>query len=58
MSVNLEEAAKRYVVRFRDVDGRHRMVTVNAKNLDKYGLSIPTRIKQKELTTLLSCQPF
>jgi len=42
MSVNREEVAKRYVVRFRDVDGRHRTVTVNAKNLDKYRLSIPT----------------
>jgi hypothetical protein len=47
MSVNWEEAAKRYVVRFRDVDGRHRTVTVNAKNLDKYGLSIPTRITER-----------
>jgi hypothetical protein len=46
MSVNREEAAKRYVVRFRDVDGRHRTVAVNAKNLDKYGLSIPTRITE------------
>ncbi len=33
MSVNGEEAAKRYVVRFRDVDGRHRTVTVNAKKI-------------------------
>ena len=47
MSVNWEEAAKRYVVRFRDVDGRHRTVTVNAKNLDKYGVSIPTRITER-----------
>ena len=47
MSVNWEEAAKRYVVRFRDVDGRHRTVTVNAKNLDKYGLSIPKRITER-----------
>ena len=47
MSVNWEEAARRYVVRFRDVDGRHRTVTVNAKNLDKYGLSIPMRITER-----------
>lgn len=47
MSVNWEEAAKRYVVRFRDMDGRHRTVTVNAKNLDKYGLSIPVRITER-----------
>jgi integrase len=47
MSVNWEEASKRYVVRFRDVDGRHRSVTVNVKNLDKYGLPIPSRVTER-----------
>jgi hypothetical protein len=39
-SVNGKEAPKKNVVRFRDMNGRHRTVTVNAKNPDKYSLSI------------------
>ena len=47
MSVHWDEIGQRYVVRFRDADGRNRAVTVSAKNLTMYGLRVPDRISQR-----------
>ncbi|MCD4831705.1 MAG: hypothetical protein K8R02_07890 [Anaerohalosphaeraceae bacterium] len=47
MSVHWDKVADQYVIRFRDANNRHRNVTVNAKNLDKYGLTIPKRITER-----------
>ena len=44
MSLHFDKTSGRYVVRFRDADGRHCRVTVNEKNLAKYGQHVPNRI--------------
>jgi integrase len=47
MSIHWDETGQRYLVRFRDGNGRHRAVTVNAKNLMKYGQHVPDRITER-----------
>jgi len=47
MSIHWDKAGNRYVVRFRDGDGRNRAVTVNAENLLKYELYVPDRITER-----------
>ena len=47
MSIHWDKTANQYLVRFREANGRHRNVTVNVKNLNKYGLSIPKRITER-----------
>jgi len=44
MSIHWDNAGKRYVVRFRDSRGINRAVTVNRRNLAKYGQHAPDRI--------------
>jgi len=44
MSIHWDEIGHRYVVRFRDCSGKNRAVTVNRKNLVKYGQHVANRI--------------
>lgn len=47
MSVHWDSTGERWVVRFRDADGRHRTVTANEKNFRKYGVYVPSRITER-----------
>ena len=47
MSVHWDSGGNRWVVRFRDSDGRQRTVTVNERNLRKYGELVPKRITER-----------
>lgn len=47
MSVHFVQATGRYVIRFRDTDGRNRNVTINEKNFRKYGQRLPERITKR-----------
>lgn len=47
MSIHWDETGGRYVVRFRDEDGKNRAVTVNARNLMEYGQHVPDRITKR-----------
>ena len=47
MSIHWEKIGQRYLVRFRDMEGLNRAVTVNAKNLMKYGQHVPDRITKR-----------
>lgn len=47
MSIHWDKIGQRYLVRFRDMDGHNRAVTVNAKNLMKYGQHVPDRITKR-----------
>ena len=47
MSVHLVQATGRYVIRFRDADGRNCSVTLNKTNLHKYGQHIPDRFTER-----------
>ena len=44
MSIHWDETGRRYVVRFRDCSKKNRVVTVNLKNLLRYGQHVPDRI--------------
>ncbi len=47
MSVHFVQATGRYVIRFRDAGGRNSNVTVNEKNLHRYGQPIPDRLTER-----------
>ena len=47
MSVHWDATGNRWVIRFRDSTNRNRTVTVNAKNLRKYGKHVPDRITER-----------
>ena len=47
MSVHWDSSGRRWVIRFRDHTRRHRTVTVNEKNLRRYGEVVPTRITER-----------
>ena len=43
MSTHWDASAHRWLVRFRDAEGRQRTVTANARNFAKYGVPMPDR---------------
>ncbi|MCG7853934.1 MAG: tyrosine-type recombinase/integrase [Methanosarcinaceae archaeon] len=47
MSIHWDALGGRYIIRFRDCTGTNRAVTVNAKNLVKYGQHLPARITER-----------
>ena len=47
MSIHFDKASGMFVIRFRDGDGRNCRVTVNEKNLTKYGQFAPDRITER-----------
>jgi len=52
MSVHWEQSNRRWVVRFRDADGRNRSVTANAANFARYGLARPGRLGEQAVKAL------
>ena len=52
MSVHYEEPGKRWIIRFRDGDGKQRSITANALNFVKYELPVPERITSRTVRRL------
>lgn len=47
MSIHFVQSNGAYIIRLRDVDGHNRSITVNEKNLRKYGQPIPSRFTEQ-----------